>query len=196
MSTPPDLRMFAKNFFDLEELRKNWRWFLFLGFIFIALGLAAVSTAAFVTLISVIFLGAMLLVGGIIQIIYAFWMREWSGFFLSLLAGILYAVVGLMLTGNPTAAELSLTLLLAAFYMVGGLFRIVGSIMMRFEQWGWALVSGVIKFTLGMLIWLGWPQTALWVFGLFIGIDLIFYGWFWVLLALAARNNPPKNTIS
>ena len=33
----------------------------------------------------------------------------------------------------------------------------------------------------------GWPATGLWVFGLFIGIDLIFYGWFWVLLSLSAK---------
>ena len=63
--------------------------------------------------------------------------------------------------------------------------------MMRFEQWGWALFSGLIKFTLGLLIWLGWPETGLWVFGLFIGIDLLMYGWFWVLLSLTARNQIP-----
>jgi uncharacterized membrane protein HdeD (DUF308 family) len=29
-----------------------------------------------------------------------------------------------------------------------------------------------------------WPVSGLWVIGLFIGIDLIFYGWAWIDLAL------------
>ncbi len=192
MNNPPDLRAFSRQFFDLKELRTNWGWFLLLGILFIALGTIAIATSAFVTVISVILLGSMLLIGGIFQIAYAFWMREWTGFFLALLAGILYTVIGLMLTIHPAVGAVSLTLLLAAFYIVGGLFRIVGSLMMRFEMWGWALFSGIIKFALGMLIWAGWPETGLWVFGLFIGIDLLFYGWFWVLLALSARNITPK----
>ena len=73
------------------------------------------------------------------------------------------------------------------FYMVGGLFRVIASCMARFEQWGWALFSGVIKFALGFLILQGWPATGLWVIGLFIGIDLVFFGWFWIVLAITAR---------
>jgi uncharacterized membrane protein HdeD (DUF308 family) len=34
------------------------------------------------------------------------------------------------------------------------------------------------------LIWNGWPGTSLWVIGLFVGIDLLFHGWSWVILAL------------
>ena len=74
------------------------------------------------TVVSVVFLGSVLLIGGIIQIIYAFWGHAWSGFFLSLLAGILYGVTGFLLVAHPTVGALSLTLLLAAFYMVGGDF--------------------------------------------------------------------------
>jgi len=189
MNDRQDITPFTKNFCELDDLRKQWGWFLFLGIIFMALGVLAVATSTTVTLISVVFLGIVLLIGGIIQIGYAFWTYGWSGFFLSLLAGILYTVTGFLLVDHPTAGALSLTLLLAAFYVVGGLFRIVASLMMKFERWGWALFSGIVKFLLGFLIWLGWPETGLWVFGLFIGIDLIFYGWFWVLLALTAKES-------
>lgn len=153
------------------------------------LGAAAIATSTVVTVASMVFLGALLLIGGALQIGYTFSVRNWSGFFLSLLAGILYAVVGFLLIAHPTAGALSLTLLLAAFYIVGGIFRIVGALATRFEHWGWALFSGIVTLILGLLIWTGWPATGLWVFGLFIGIDLLVYGWFWVMLALAARKS-------
>lgn len=188
MNIPPDPGLFAKNFASVEQLRRQWNWYLIFGIIMIILGVLAIGASTTVTMASMVFLGALLLIGGIVQIGYAFTVTKWSGFFLSLFAGILYAVVGFMLIAHPTASALSLTLLLAAFYIVGGLFRIIGSLATRFDHWGWALLSGVVTLVLGLLIWGGWPETGLWVFGLFIGIDLIVYGWFWVMLALAARN--------
>lgn len=187
MTTPSEFRHFTKNFFELEHLKKNWGWFLLLGLILIGLGTFSIAASTVVTVISVFVLGTVLLIGGSVQVFYSFWMREWSGFFLSLLAGILYGIVGLMLLVHPAVGAITLTLLLAAFYIVGGIFRIVTALTARFNQWGWALFSGIIKLALGILIWVGWPATGLWVLGLFIGIDLIFFGWFWVILALSAR---------
>ena len=180
--------VFVKNFSSIQKLRNNWGWFLTLGIALIILGALAVATASYVTLGTMVFFGVLLLIGGIAQIIYTFSLSKWSGFLLSLLSGILYTVVGFLLVAHPVAGALSLTLLLAAFYVVGGIFRIIASAYLRFEHWGWALFSGIVKLALGLLIWAGWPETGLWVFGLFIGIDLIIYGWFWVLLSLTARN--------
>lgn len=187
MTLPPDPRVFNKNFTSLPPLREHWGWFLALGITFILLGFIAVGASTLITVASVIFLGTLLLLGGIVQTAYTFSIRQWSGFFLSLLSGILYTVVGLFMIIHPEAGAISLTLLISAFYIIGGIFRIASAASVRFEHWGWALFSGVVKLILGLLIWLGWPDTGLWVIGLFIGIDLIFYGWFWVLLSLTAR---------
>jgi hypothetical protein len=46
----------------------------------------------------------------------------------------------------------------------------------------------VVDLILGILILNGWPESSLWVIGLFIGIDLLFHGWAWVLLALGVRS--------
>jgi uncharacterized membrane protein HdeD (DUF308 family) len=89
-----------------------------------------------------------------------------------------------------------MTLLLACALMVGGLFRIIGSLMYQFPHWGWTLAGGIINLILGVLIWQQWPATALWVIGLFVGIDLIFTGWTWVMLALALKNVQPRTVAS
>lgn len=189
MNIPTNFGRFSKNIYDVEGLRNTWGWFLFLGIALIFLGMMAIGAATAATVVSVEFLGTVLLISGLGQTVYAFWMRQWSGFFISILAGILYSVIGLFLIIHPLQGAISLTLLLSAFYIVGGLFRITASVMSRFEHWGWALFSGIVKFVLGMLILLGWPATGLWVLGLFIGIDLIFFGWFWVLIALTVRKS-------
>jgi uncharacterized membrane protein HdeD (DUF308 family) len=45
------------------------------------------------------------------------------------------------------------------------------------------------------MIWRQWPVSGLWVIGLFIGIDLIFYGWSLVMLGLLAKRLPDQPPI-
>ena len=78
----------------------------------------------------------LILVGGGLKVVGAFWCQEWSGFFLALLSGILGVVVGLMLLGNPIQGGITLTILLASFLFVGGIFKAVAAIAQRFEGWG------------------------------------------------------------
>jgi uncharacterized membrane protein HdeD (DUF308 family) len=174
-------------FQDPQALHRNWGWVLALGLVSIILGTVALGWSVLATLASVILLGWILLVAGVLEAVHAFWQRKWGGFFLYLLNGILSVVVGLMLVGNPAASAVVLTLLLAMFFMVGGIFRIIASLVMRFPSWGWRLFNGLISLLLGILIWSQWPVSGLWVIGLFVGIDLIFSGWCNVMLALAAR---------
>jgi uncharacterized membrane protein HdeD (DUF308 family) len=81
-----------------------------------------------------------------------------------------------------------LTMFMAMFFLVGGLFQVVGSIAVALPGWGWQVADGLITMVLGLLILSGWPASGLWVIGLFIGIDLIFYGLAWIALALGLRS--------
>jgi uncharacterized membrane protein HdeD (DUF308 family) len=193
MSTSTEVRMARRILrHELEVIRGNWGWILALGIILIVIGTIAVVMPLMASLASAVAFGALLALGGITQLIGAFWTRDWSGFFLSLLMGVLYLVLGVLFLRDPGDALLAMTLLLACVLMVGGLFRIIGSLMYRFPHWGWTLAGGVINLVLGLLIWQQWPAAALWVIGLFVGIDLIFTGWTWVMLALAVRNLPQR----
>ena len=84
--------------------------------------------------------------------------------------------------------------MLAAVYMVGGMFRIVFSLAEQFPSWAWVFVNGVITLLLGVAIWVGWPASGLWVLGLFVGIDLIMNGTTWSVLAVGVRNGPARIT--
>lgn len=178
---------------DIQEIAQHWKWFLGLGIVSIILGTFALGSSVLVTLASVVLFGWILLLMGGIEVGHSFWQRQWGGFFLHLVNGILSIVVGFLLATNPGASAVVLTLLLAMFFMAGGLFRILTALMMRFPSWGWRLLNGVVTLVLGILIWNQWPLSGLWVIGLFVGIDLIFSGWSSVMLALVARRLPAKS---
>ena len=175
---------------DLTALRGNWLWFVLLGVALIVLGFIALGSVVIATLATALAIGALLVVGGVAEVIGAFWSRGWSGFFLHLLSGLLSLVVGVLFLRAPVDAVLALTLLLACLLMVGGIFKVVAALSYRFGAWGWPLVSGAIDVILGVLIWQGWPASALWVIGLFVGISLVFRGFNWIGLGLALRALP------
>lgn len=175
-----------------RDFHKNWLSFFLLGILLVILGILAIASAHFVTLTSIIFLGFMLAIGGVLQIIYAFRVRKGQGFALTLLSGLLYGIVGLEFIFHPAASAAAVTLLLAAFYAVTGLFKIITSLTTHAVQWGWLLFSGIVSFILGALIWSEWPYTGLWFIGLVVGIDLLFLGWFWIVLSLQARSLSKK----
>jgi uncharacterized membrane protein HdeD (DUF308 family) len=58
---------------------------------------------------------------------------------------------------------------------------------MRFPQWGWVLLNGIVTLVLGILVWRRWPASGYRIIGLFIGVDFILSGWSWVMLSLAER---------
>ncbi|MGL6194862.1 MAG: HdeD family acid-resistance protein, partial [Thermoguttaceae bacterium] len=116
-----------------------------------------------------------------------FWMGKWEGFMVHLVAGILYTVVGFLLLDAPLFNAVTLTFLLAAFLIVVGLIRMIGALVVQFHGWTWAVLNGGITFLLGMLIYKSWPSSGLWVIGLFVGIEIIFAGFYWIMFACALR---------
>lgn len=179
---------------DLAALQRSWLWLLILGIALIVVGVLALGSAFLATLATVLVAGCFLVAGGVLHIAGAFWTRSWGGFFLVLLAGVLHLALGFLILNHPAEAAIVYTLLLAVFFFVEGLFRIIGALVGRFHHWVWVLVSGIITLLLGVFIWRQWPLSGLWVIGLFVGIDLIFSGWSFVALALAVRTLPSPST--
>jgi uncharacterized membrane protein HdeD (DUF308 family) len=175
---------------DLDALRGNWLWFVILGVALIVLGSVALGSVVAASLATAVAIGVLMLIDGAAETVGAFWCRGWSGFFLHLLSGVLAIVVGVLFLRAPVDALLALTLLLACLLMVSGIFKIVAALSYRFGAWGWPLASGIIDVILGVMIWQGWPASALWVIGLFLGISLVFRGLNWIGLGLALRALP------
>jgi uncharacterized membrane protein HdeD (DUF308 family) len=175
---------------ELEGLRKSWLCLVAMGVTLIIVGILAIGSSFVATLATMLVFGILLIVGAIAQVITAIWGRQWRGFFLHVLAAVLYFIAGMFLIESPVDAALGLTLLIAAYLLVGGILRIILAIVERFPSWGWVLLNGVISVVLGIAIWRQWPLSGLWVIGLFVGIEMLFNGLSWLMLGLGVRSIP------
>ncbi len=176
--------------FGLDALERSWGWFVALGIAEILLGAFAIGASVLTTVISMTVFGWLLMIGGVISVVHAFWQKQWSGFFIDMVVGLLYAVAGIMIASNPGLAAVTLTLLIALLLVMAGAFRIAVGVTHHYAHRGWLLLNGVITLVLGMLVWSQWPVDGLWVIGLFIGIEMIFYGWSSVMLGMTLRDLP------
>ena len=190
MTTETQLTLTGLHLVGLQSLRKRWGWFLALGIVLVFLGMIALGSSVFMTLATMEFVGWLMILGGVLQTAHACSCKSWGGFFIDLLTGILYVVVGFMVVANPGTTAVALTLLIAMFLTFGGIFRIMVALVVRFQNWIWLLLHGVVNLLLGIAIWRQWPLSGLWVIGLFVGIDMLFNGWSLVMLGLAAKNLP------
>lgn len=173
-----------------SAFKQNWGRFLIWGLVLIALGALAISAATLTTIISVFFLGLLILTSGIVIMIdtFSFWWSKWYGFSLHLLMGVLSSAVGILFITNPLSASIPLTLLLGTLFILTGTIRIAYSSSLRSPKWGWVFISGMVSLLLGTLIMSHWPASSLYIIGLFVGVDLLFFGWAYVMAALAARS--------
>jgi uncharacterized membrane protein HdeD (DUF308 family) len=162
---------------DVHGVRPKWGWYVVLGILFLILGFIALGNLFIATLASVLYIGALMMIGAVIQLVHAFQVKRWSGFFLWLLAAILYGVAGYFAFTNPLFAAGVLTLLLGIAMVVTGVLRIGAAMQWRPARGrGWVIAAGVIAILAGLLVIFAWPQATPWLLGLFLAIDLTFFG--------------------
>ena len=121
------------------------------------------------------------------MIVSSFWVGKWDGFLVQLLVGIVYLACGFVMTEKPVISAVAMTISIAVSFIILGVFRSIRALVMRFPQWGWALLNGVITLLAGILIYRQLPFDALWVIGLLVGLEMLFNGWTWIMLALVLR---------
>jgi uncharacterized membrane protein HdeD (DUF308 family) len=142
-----------------QQVSKNWWILLVQGIATILLGVLLLINPA-TTLVAIAWvLGIFWLVGGVLDIIGAFTGKDGNRhWFWELLGGALGIIVGLILIMQPIVGAVvipaTLTLLLGLGAALGGIFNIIGAIMMRKEIEGefWMIVWGAIMLLLGIWI--------------------------------------------
>jgi uncharacterized membrane protein HdeD (DUF308 family) len=170
--------------------RTRWGWFVALGVAQLALGIVAWFDVIAFTIAGVIFIGALLLVAGVFQVVHAFMDREWGSFFLHVLVGILYVIGGFLLMAEPLEGSVIITILVSAALIIGGVLRIVIGIQHRhMAGWGLMIVGGIISLVVGVMLYLMLPWSGLWVVGTLIAVELIFHGVSWIQFGLALRRS-------
>ncbi|MGZ8219074.1 HdeD family acid-resistance protein [Methylomagnum sp.] len=114
---------------------------------------------------------------GLLECLDAAIAREPRDFFLHLQNGILDVVVGALIILSLGGDPARLSLLLAGFLIVKGIFRLVLAQAMNLRQKTTALVGGGISVLLGLLIWAEWPSVAAWFLAFCLGAEIGLRGW-------------------
>jgi uncharacterized membrane protein HdeD (DUF308 family) len=176
------------------ELKKHWAWMLSLGIVMVILGVIGLGMTVLFNEIVVMYFGFLLLFGSGVQLMQAFRAEAWKGRVWHVLIALVYIVGGIIAVTEPVIAGMTLALLIAWTLIVIGVLRLFMALQMRGANgWLWTLLGGVLSVVLGVMIINEWPQSGLWVIGLFVAIEILFAGWSQIMIALAAKNYTAKD---
>ncbi|EJC79952.1 hypothetical protein Rleg4DRAFT_1558 [Rhizobium leguminosarum bv. trifolii WSM2297] len=180
-----------------SSLQSKWIWFVGLGVLLLVCGLIALGNLMLATVISVYYVGMLMLFGGVIYLVHAFQVRGWDHVLFWALSGLLYVLAGICAFVNPILTSAALTLFLSLALVIAGVFRTwVGMRMKPIKGWRWIVASGVITALAGFVIALGWPVNSLWILGLFLAADLIIQGWTIIAFGLGIRSGTGESVAS
>jgi uncharacterized membrane protein HdeD (DUF308 family) len=155
-----------------------WGLFLVEGVILVTFGLSAI-VLPIAGLVVAILLGWLLIASGLLGFFATLMNRHAPGFWWSLASSVVTGIVGAMLFSWPMGGVFSLSLALAGFLMLDGLFSIAMALDHRRRltpKWIWLLVNGIIDLIFAGIVILWLPQSSAWALGLIVGIDMLFGG--------------------
>jgi len=156
-----------------------------MGIIVLITGILAIGSPFVAGASVAMMVGVLLVIGGISHLIFA--IRGRTGIW-SILFGVLTIIVGGYMLANLGIALASLTLFLAAYFIVSGIFEILFAFRVKpVNGWGWALFSGIVSVILGLLIWGQFPLSGAWAVGILFGIRMVFIGWTLIIIGSGAR---------
>ena len=174
---PPELR---------EALAKSWKMLMTAGIISIVLGAIAIIVPPLASVTITLLVGILLLVGAVAYVAEAISRGTTGHRIWSAIVAVLYVIAGVWLIINPAEGTITLTWVLAIFFLVIGIFRILVGIQARGQvpNAGWTIVNGVLAVLIAVLVIANLPSSAAWVIGLLVGIQLLFDG---IIMVVAAQ---------
>ncbi|MBA2949316.1 HdeD family acid-resistance protein [Streptomyces sp. PSKA28] len=159
-----------------RQLSRSFGWLAAFGAVLVLAGLVGLVYTAIATLTSMLLFGWLLLVGGFIGLLHAVQSRGSSFFWLGAVVAALNLAAGVVVIRHPEGAAEALTMFAALLFLTGGVFRLVGGLVVRGPQFGWTIVQGAFGILLGVLVLIEWPGNSLYVIGTFFSLALLFDG--------------------
>ncbi|MFY9629451.1 MAG: HdeD family acid-resistance protein [Methylocystis sp.] len=176
----------------IRHLRGRWGWFVGFGVVTVILGIALLTADGLATLISVSLIAAfMILIGGV-EISFGFNAPSWTAGIAFVLVGVAYVVAAAFMLANPETGAIGLTLMLGAALLVTGVLRIFFATQLPEGPRLYIGLAGAVTTLLGAFILAGWPANSAYILGIFLGVDMIFYGASWLNFGLFLRPRGPR----
>ncbi|MEV5603664.1 DUF308 domain-containing protein [Streptomyces sp. NPDC052299] len=170
-----------------RKLHRSFGGLALLGVLLVVAGLVGLVYTGVATLTSMILFGWLLLIGGLVGLVHAVQSRGTSYFWLGVVVAALNIAAGLVVIRHPHGTAEALTMFAALLFLTGGVFRLVGSVVVRGPQFGWTLLQGAFGLLLGLLVLFDWPHSSLYVLGCFFSLALLFDGLGLIAVGIGGR---------
>ncbi len=151
-------------------------WRIILGIGLTLLGLVTISLAVFSTAVSILVLGIVLCIRGVIELITSIGIMREKGFWSHLFGGTLSLIAGAAILTRPQAIAETLTFLIGAAFIALGFIKAVSAPVEHQHNWGWIVVSGFVALLVGFWIMGAYQSITPWLIGLLLGIEFIVQG--------------------
>ncbi|MEW4562436.1 HdeD family acid-resistance protein [Bremerella sp. JC770] len=160
-----------------ESKKPSVTFLMVMGVVTAILGVVAIGSPAVAGTAVVYIVGAVMLIAGISQVVMGLKAEGWSHKLLPLILGTVTTMGGLAVLAHPVLGMEILTLILAAYFVAEGIWKVIASFNFRPAQ-GWLaiLFSGFVTWLLGAMIWMQWPASGMWAIGILVGVDLLLTG--------------------
>ena len=151
---------------------------------FFILGNAVIASVAVTQLVGIVFL-----IAGGVQAVASIMDRSQSGWFITLLLGVLGVFIGWSFLANPLQGMVSLTLLVAILLVLAGFVRLWLAFKLKQTPFFWLmLLSGAVAILLGGWIFANFAAATLSVLGILFGVEVLMNGLTMIFIALAIKN--------
>ena len=170
------------------DVKNRAGWGIFLGILTAVLGLLLIAYPLFTATITTIFIGSILLLAGVLEIVQALRVHTAGAFFGRLLLGIVYGFAGLVLLLYPLRGVAVLTVVLGVVLLFEAAFTAALAFQVKpLSGWGWLLFDAAITVILGFLILAHWPASSLWAIGTLVGVAILIRGVTRIALCMGLR---------
>jgi uncharacterized membrane protein HdeD (DUF308 family) len=172
-----------------DALAKSWKLLLTAGIISAVLGAIAIIVPPLASVTITLLVGILLLIGAVAYVAEAISRGTTGHRIWSFIVAIIYVIAGVWLIVNPAEGTITLTWVLAIFFLVIGLFRIIAGIAGRgiMPNAGWTIVNGVLAVVIAVMVIADLPSSAAWAIGLLVGIQLLFDGIMMISAGMVAK---------
>jgi uncharacterized membrane protein HdeD (DUF308 family) len=168
--------------------RSAWQFLIGVGALLAVLGLVAIIYPAAATATINIMVGIFLIIAGVLLFGFAFGAREAGDVVIWIVIGALAVIVGIVFLSAPDIGTVTLTVLLAVWFILSGLAKLAAAFEQRGRTGaGLVAINGVISLILGALIAAELPDSADWAIGLLLGIMFLVDGVVMILLGWMLR---------
>ncbi|MDP3010746.1 MAG: hypothetical protein Q8N30_16975 [Methylococcales bacterium] len=184
---------FRDKFSEFSHLGTDWQRVLTRGVLMLVIGVTLIALTIFKPNVMLFHVrdtswfpvcGFVLLAVGLLECFDALIAKELKDFFLNLQNGILDVVVAVLLVLSSGDDPVRLSLLIAAFLMIKGIFRIIISYAINSANVTATRIGAGLSILFGLFIWMQWPSSAAWFLAFCLSSEIALRGWATLTLAL------------